>query len=459
MTTALVWLRQDLRLKDNPALSQACASYDKVIPLYILDKKNSPLGGAQSWWLHHSLLRLQKSLKKIGGDLLLKQGNPHTIITQLIEEYAIDAVYWNRCYEPLTIQRDKKMKEILLQKRIPVISCNGSLLNEPWQVANKSGTYFKVFTPFWKHCLQVTPIPAPLPTPTLLKIPSFIGENIDDWKLLPEKPNWAAGFSEYWEPGETGAQKRLGSFIDNHLKGYTINRDIPAKDSTSKLSPHIHFGEISPWDIWRAIDLARLDINCDLQSADRFLSELGWREFSYYLLYHFPSLPLKNFKAEFDTFPWHNDASFLKKWQKGMTGYPLIDAGMRELWQTGYMHNRVRMIVASFLTKDLLIDWRIGADWFLDTLVDADLANNSASWQWVSGSGADAAPYFRIFNPTLQSKKFDPLGKYIKQWVPELAGADAQSIHEPWAKGLSYPKPLVLHDEARIRALTCYQSL
>ena len=459
MNTALVWFRQDLRLSDNPAFAEACSTHEQIIAIYILDKKTSLLGGAQSWWLHHSLVSLAESLKKMGLNLLLKQGDPIEIIPQLVKEYSIGAVYWNRCYEPMVIQRDKKVKTILADQGIQVRSSNGSLFNEPWNIKNKSGDYFKVFTPYWKHCLQTMSVPLEISIPKISKTLAVASESVADLNLLPKNPNWAQGFTQYWQPGEQGAYKQLTEFIEHHLTGYKTHRDIPAKNATSRLSAHLHFGEISPWVIWRAIELARLDPACDLQSAERFLSELGWREFSYYLLYHFPDLPKVNFKPEFDQFPWHHDDEGLKSWQQGRTGYPIVDAGMRELWQTGYMHNRVRMIVASFLTKDLFIDWRVGADWFLDTLVDADLANNSASWQWVSGSGADAAPYFRIFNPILQSKKFDPEGLYIKQWIPELSKVSGHLIHEPWSVCLNYPKPIVDHDEARKLALHYYQSI
>lgn len=459
MKTALVWFRQDLRLLDNPAFSEACSTHEHIIAIYILDKKNQPLGGAQAWWLHHSLVSLSESLNNKGLNLVLRQGNPIEIIDQLVKEYSIDSVYWNRCYEPLAIERDKKIKSTLTEKGIHVESSNGSLFNEPWHIKNKTGTYFKVFTPFWRHCLQTLTIPTPKNISNTVKTLNINSDRLADWNLLPKKPNWATEFPKYWQPGEAGAHKKLDEFIDHQLKGYKTQRDIPAIDATSRLSPHLHFGEISPWDIWRAIEQSRLNPACDLQSADRFMSELGWREFSYYLLYHFPELPKANFKTQFDKFPWHNDTAALKSWQQGKTGYPIIDAGMRELWQTGYMHNRVRMIVASFLTKDLFIDWRLGADWFLDTLVDADLANNSASWQWVAGCGADAAPYFRIFNPILQSKKFDPQGTYIKQWIPELAKVDPKLVHEPWIAGINYPKPIVDHDAARKTALHYYQEI
>ncbi|AWN74836.1 deoxyribodipyrimidine photo-lyase [Legionella anisa] len=466
MTIALVWFRYDLRLNDNPAFIEACSHHQFVIPLYIYDEKNSVLGGAQAWWLHHSLTSLSNSLAQIGLYLTLRKGDPLEIILDLLKKISVSSVYWNRCYEPAALLRDKKIKATLLDQGIEVHSSNGSLFHEPWTIKNKSGDYFKVFTPYWKHCKQTLNIQ---PARHLEHRPAGIEVQSDkllEWKLLPTI-NWAARFNDYWTPGEGGAQHKLHDFIEHHLNGYKKNRDFPIKNATSRLSPHLHFGEISPRTILRAIELAKLDPNCDLSSVEHFLSELGWREFSVYLLYHFPKLPYENFRNEFDAFPWHNDEKLLSCWQKGLTGYPIIDAGMRELWATGYMHNRVRMIVASFLTKGLLIDWRLGADWFLDTLVDADLANNSASWQWVAGCGADAVPYFRIFNPVLQSQKFDPDGSYIRHWVLELSQLDSQSIHAPWASkecnriylDTNYPKPIINNHEARMRALYYYNQL
>lgn len=466
MTCALVWFRQDLRLSDNPAFFEACAAYDKVIPIYIFDDKNSVLGGAQAWWLHHSLTALCKAVAQHGLKLILRKGNPLEILSELINTAAIKAVYWNRCYEPKVIERDKKIKASLQGSQIEVFSFNGSLLNEPWTIRNKQGEFFKVFTPYWKTCRQgLIAKPAVSISPNRESIDLY-SDTLQEWKLLPEL-DWAAQFPDFWTPGEEGAHQRLSQFIKHRLHGYKMNRDYPEKSATSLLSPHLHFGEISPWTVVRAIEYAKLDPHCDLSGAEHFLSEMGWREFSYYLLYHVPTLPYKNFKREFDAFPWHNDESLLKRWQKGMTGYPIVDAGMRELWSTGYMHNRVRMIVASFLTKGLFIDWRLGADWFLDTLVDADLANNSASWQWVAGCGADAAPYFRIFNPVLQSQKFDPNGAYIRRFVPELACLDKQAIHAPWESAnaesiyqqTNYPRPMINHNESRSRALAYYGQL
>ncbi|WP_347251376.1 deoxyribodipyrimidine photo-lyase [Legionella sp.] len=467
MTTALVWFRQDLRLSDNPAFFEACAQHKRIIPLYILDGKNSVLGQAQAWWLHHSLNALKNSLnEKLGLKLVLRKGNPLEVILELVKTFSIDALYWNRCYEPLTIERDKKIKSSMQALGLEVLSFNGNLLHEPWTIKNKNGDYFKVFTPYWNACKQTlfsSPAKEIIARPIGVDV---FSDELHEWGLLPSL-SWASSFHTFWTPGEEGAQKRLNHFIAHDLNGYKVNRNFPIKQATSRLSPHLHYGEISPWTILRAVELAKCDPDCDLASAEHFLSELGWREFSYYLLYHVPTLPDKNYKKEFDAFPWHNDKQLLTSWQKGMTGYPIIDAGMRELWGSGYMHNRVRMIAASFLTKGLFVDWRQGADWFLDTLVDADLANNSASWQWVAGCGADAAPYFRIFNPVLQGQKFDPDGAYIRRWVPELSSLKNEVIHAPWAATNAgkiydqthYPRPIVNHNEARVTALSYYNQL
>ncbi len=465
---ALVWFRQDLRCSDNPALISACNQHSHVLPVYIFDEQTLPIGDAQKWWLHHSLYSLKKSLNAQGLTLILRRGDPSNILSQLINQHDISTVYWNRCYEPAAIERDRLIKQALKEKGIQVTSSNASLLNEPCEIKNKQGDYFKVFTPLWKACLARMQVRSEMPAcPPVESIESNC-ELLDDWNLLPKKINWAAEFHHYWEPGEVGAHKKLNQFLDLVLNSYKGNRDLPALLATSRLSPHLHFGEISPWQIQRAVEYAKIDPTTNLDSAQHFMAEIGWREFSYHLLFHFPELSTANFKKEFDNYPWQHDEIKFTCWKRGQTGYPIVDAGMRELWKTGYMHNRARMIVASFLTKDLLIDWRHGAEWFWSTLLDADLANNSASWQWVAGSGADAAPYFRIFNPVLQSEKFDPDGTYIRRWVPELATVDKKWIHAPWQApkddlgieiGNHYPNPIVAHHEARAAALKNYQHL
>lgn len=463
MTVALVWFKKDLRCRDNPALVAACNAYDTVIPLYIRDEQILFLGEAQKWWLHHSLLALEKSLEAYGLNLFLRRGDSLTQLTELIKTYQVEAVYWNHCYEPVVMKYEREIKKKLEKLNVVVRCSNGSLLHEPELLKNKTGSYFKIFTPFWKACLKQIIVPEEVAIQRKIKSPEAKNESLKKWNLLPSKPNWAIGFEELWQPGEKGALKKLEVFIHKHLKTYKDLRDNPAQSATSKLSPHLHFGEMSPLQIWRALEKANIDKKNHLASVNTFLSEIGWREFSYYLIYHFEGMPHRNFKKAFDAFPWKKNKSALVRWQKGMTGYPIVDAGMRELWHTGYMHNRVRMIVASFLTKDLFIDWREGAAWFLDTLLDADLGSNSLNWQWVAGSGPDASPYFRIFNPVLQGEKFDPKGDYVRRWVSELAHIPGKEVHQPWRlsqeKRGAYPSPIVEHDKARKQALAYYQRI
>lgn len=452
MSTAIVWFRQDLRLSDNPALYYAAKENHSILPLYILDES---LGKAQQWWLHQSLFSLQKQFKKYGVPLLLKRGNALAILKELCEKKEISAIYWNRCYEPAAIKRDREVKEKLTAQGIKVQSYKGNLLHEPWEVKNKQGSFFKVFTPFWNK-LALEPMPMDLlPVPILKAAFSCETDVLDQWKLQPKKPNWAMGLEEAWKPGERQAQKMLDHFISELLCHYSKDRDFPAKNGSSRLSPYLHFGEISARQIAAAINQAK--------KSEPFLRQLYWREFSYHLLYHFSKFPEENFQEKFNRFEWKYDPELLMCWQKGQTGYPIVDAGMRELWHTGYMHNRVRMIAASFLVKDLLIDWREGAKWFWDTLVDADLANNSMGWQWVAGSGVDASPYYRIFNPILQGKKFDPEGEYVRRWIPELARTPKAHIHEPWKSPenirKNYPAPIIEHNFARQRALETYKKL
>lgn len=465
MSPAIFWFKQDLRCQDNPALTLACRNHEKIICIYIKESNPAlPMGAAQQWWLHHSLTSLKQSLQKVNLDLNILQGDPLTIIKKLIAQNQVSTVYWNRCYEPMHSTRDQIIKTELKSTGIDVISCNSSLLNEPWDVFNQSGSYFKVFTPYWRQCLRQMNV---RPLMHISKWPAnqpIVSMAIEELKLLPSNPDWAQKFSDFWQPGEDGAMSNLTNFISRHLCGYKELRNIPSKPGTSRLSPHLHFGEISPQQIWAAVQQAKQRPGCDMESAETFLSEIGWREFSCQLLYYYPKLMDSNFKRQFDRFPWQDNEITLKLWQKGLTGYPIVDAGMRELWHTGYMHNRVRMIAASFLIKHLMIDWRKGAAWFWDTLLDADLANNSASWQWVAGSGADAAPYYRIFNPVLQGETFDPAGKYVKRWVPELASLSNKWVHKPWEAPqgiykLDYPNPIVDHATARQTALASYQQL
>lgn len=463
MKIALYWFRKDLRIQDNPGLLKLIDA-DACLFIYILETPPAPyaLGEASRFWLHHSLDALQKSLAALGHTLLIFTQDPITLLPSLIKQYNVTHLYYSRIYEPWFIKRDTILKKMLIENNVCVESANASLLFEPWTIKNQGGEAYKVFTPFWKKgCLPRTPS---LPrTSTIKKLPAPVVHSssggLASLNLLPSK-KWSLDLAG-WQPGEHGADNRLAAFIENGLQSYHEERNYPALDHTSRLSPHLHFGEISPWKIWHTIQDARvLDIHAS--AIDHFLAELGWREFSYHLLYHYPQLPTKNFRADFDSFPWKEDKIKLQQWQKGQTGYPIVDAGMRQLWSTGWMHNRVRMIVASFLVKHLLLDWRAGAAWFWDTLIDADLASNSASWQWVAGSGADAAPYFRIFNPILQGEKFDPEGIYIKKWVPELREVPIQFIHKPWewaTPPIEYPSPIVNHTEARETALEAFKTI
>jgi len=462
----LLWFRQDLRLADNPALA-AAVKEGPIVPLFILDDETPgkwKMGGAARWWLHHSLDALAADLNKRGSKLILRRGKAEQVLDHLIAEIEPAAVHWNRVYEPHAIARDTTIRASLEQRGIKVRSFNGSLLVEPWKVKTGSDGPYRVFTPFWRAASSLIEDTVPAPAPRALNTPAKLprSDELPAWRLLPAKPNWANGFTAEWSPGEAGARKRLTNFIDQALQGYADNRDRPDKPSTSRLSPHLHWGEISPRQIWRAMQTAQQDAEAE-RHISKFLSEIGWREFSYHLLYHYPTLPEKNFRNAFDAFPWDKSEQAFKAWTQGRTGYPIVDAGMRELWTTGYMHNRVRMVAASFLIKHLLIPWQRGEEWFWDTLVDADLANNAASWQWVAGSGADAAPYFRIFNPVIQGEKFDPDGAYVRRWVPELKNCDPRFIHRPWQSSnfaaLAYEKPIIDHDKARARALAAYKSI
>jgi deoxyribodipyrimidine photo-lyase len=470
-TPAIVWFRRDLRLDDNPALDAASRSGAPLCPVFILDPDEMP-GAASLWWLHHSLASLSSALGKLGAPLVLRRGRPAEILPRLAEETGAAAIFWNRCYEPQAVARDKALKSVLADNGIEVSSFNGSLLAEPWQVKTGSGDPYKVFTPFWRALSQLS-FDAPIAAPKRLAAAasSVPSDALEDWNLLPVKPDWAGGLRETWQPGEEGARDRLSTFVDGAMSAYRDARDLPDREGTSRISPHLHWGEVSPRRIWHVARAAAEAQAGNSATAEPFLREVGWRDFAFHLIFNWPAMVSENWKGEFDAFPWATDDAAFLAWTRGMTGYPLVDAGMRELWQTGWMHNRVRMVAASFLIKHLMIDWRRGAEWFEDTLVDADLAVNRASWQWVAGSGADAAPYFRIFNPVLQGEKFDPAGDYVRRYVPELAGLDARYIHRPWeapsdvlAKagidlGESYPRPIVDHAEARARALAAYEEI
>lgn len=464
--TTLVWFRNDLRLSDNPAIV-AAVEKGAILPVFVLEDpaatgETHPMGGASRWWLHHALMALEKDL----GGLVLLRGDARHVIPDLARRVGATGVYWNRAYEPHAIERDSDIKAALKGEGLDARSFKANLLVEPFEIETKAGGSFKVYSPFWRAVQGLT-FDAPLARPETIRLADFDGgETLEDLGLLPVSPNWAEGWEDIWIPGEAGAHARLSAFLEEGMDGYGDKRNRPDLPNVSRLSPHLHFGEISPRQIWHAVREG--DHGKD---GEKFLSELAWREFSYHLLYHFPKLPESNWREDFNAYPWAFSEANLTAWQRGRTGYPIVDAGMRELWATGYMHNRVRMIVASFLVKHLRIHWHHGEEWFRDTLVDADLANNSASWQWVTGSGADAAPYFRIFNPITQGQKFDPDGVYVRRWVPELSKVPDQYLNAPFdapesvlkkagvVLGKDYPKPIVDHATARQKALDGYDAV
>ena len=473
---SIVWFRRDLRLRDNPTLA-AAAAQGPVLPLYIhtpAEEGPGAPGGASRWWLHHSLQALQAELEAQGLKLLIRRGPAKAALLQLAAETGAAAVHWNRLYEAATARRDKDVQLALEAAGIQVQGHNGSLLREPWEYATQEGKPYRVFTPFYRSLLAKGPSrSATLPLPRQLQGPSRwpAGERLAVLGLLPQR-SWASEFDQHASPGEAGGRAALRRWVQEGLAGYVEGRDRPDWLGTSRLSAHLHYGDLSPLQVWEAVQSAAEERPALRQAADAYLRELAWREFSHQLLHDLPDTVDQPLQAAFKSFPWAKGAAVpLKAWQRGLTGYPLVDAGMRELWRSGFMHNRVRMVAASFLVKDLLIDWRRGAAWFMDTLVDADLAQNTLGWQWTAGCGADAAPYFRIFNPVLQGQKFDPEGAYVKRWLPELARLPAKWVHQPWAAppevlaaagvllGANYPRPLVDHATARARALEAFASL
>ena len=467
-STALVWFRRDLRLTDNPALSHALKSYDRVLPVYIHapdEEKPWQPGAASQWWLHHSLLALQKDLGKLDAQLLIMQGNSLDIIQALIKDYDVSGVFWNRLYEPALIERDSQIKTSLRQS-VECQSFAANLLNEPPNVLNGSGKPYRVFSAYWRNCQSsLHELGQPLPRPKQITLPKLKakGLTVEQLGLMPTI-NWYQGLDQMWTPGEQGAQAELKRFLSQTIDGYKEDRDIPAVNGTSKLSPHLHFGEISPRQIIWSTNI-HVQPSAKLEPHRyRFFAELGWREFAHYVLYHFPQTQLHSLDARFDSEGWV-DSSLLteeiQRWQRGMTGIPLVDAGMRELWHTGWMHNRVRMIVASLLCKNLGVHWLEGARWFWDTLVDADLAANSMGWQWTAGCGVDAAPYFRVFSPSRQTERFDAEGQYIRRWVPELAKAsNKQLINGTNLQQFGgYPKPLLDLSDTRKQALSRWDQI
>ena len=473
MTPVIFWFRADLRLSDLPGLI-AAASAGTVIPCFILDEGESieQLGSASRWWLHQSLTVLSAQITRQGGQLVLKRGDTETVLSELARMTGAKQVMCSRRYTPAGETQELRVFESLATQAVTLKRYPGSLLFEPGTVLTGAGTPFKVFTPFWRACMRSPEPPFPKGSLKVTWYASDIAsDDLRDWHLEPSNPNWAASFHEHWVPGEQGAQNALQRFLSGPVAHYAEGRDQPAEAHTSRLSPHLRFGEISPRQIWHAAQQRRAETPAWSSAIEKFLAEIGWREFCYQLLDLFPEMPLEPFKAEFKDFPWQSEVSHVHAWQRGATGYPIVDAGMRELWRTGFMHNRVRMIVASFLCKHLLTHWREGERWFWDTLVDADIAANTCSWQWVAGSGADAAPYFRIFNPIAQGEKFDTQGEYVRRWCPEIAALPNKYIHKPWEAtqavldeasivlGEDYPLPIVDHAAARERALGAYQVL
>ena len=460
------WFRSDLRLTDNPAFSYACKNAD-IIPVYIFDETNQasfPLGEASLTWLWNSLILLNNSLS---NKLLIFKGNPVEILLTLALENNVTGVFWNRCYTPWQVSRDTNIKHKIQSKKIECKTFNGSLLWEPWEVLKADGTPYKVFTPYYQRgCLRAKLPRTPLTTPKKI---SFAENIIVKQPQVPKtfsQLKWQTKILRHALIGETNAKKKLTAFLESSILSYKKGRDFPISGHVSKLAPNLHFGEISPNQIWSMVKSMPTNENTGI-----FMSELAWREFSYYLLYHFPKMTHQNLRSQFDRFPWVKNLKGLNDWKLGKTGIPMVDAGMRELWETGSMHNRLRMIVGSFLVKNLLIDWRLGARWFWECLFDADLASNTAGWQWIAGSGADAAPYYRIFNPVLQGKKFDPEGKYIKQYIPELRNLDLKYLFAPWEAppsflnkagvimGKNYPYPIVNLSTSRKNALEAFKAL
>ncbi len=487
----MVWFRNDLRMTDQPALHAALERGRPVLCIFILESDNGlrPLGAASRWWLHHSLDRLGADLAKAGASLTLYAGAASTIVPAIVEAADAGALFFTRRYGGSSTALDEAIRAEVASGCCAVETFNGRLLHEPWDIKTKAGGNYGVYTPYWKAAMALGRPGEPLPRPRHLRgapAPSSGPRPVAlaDLGLLPAKVNWAAGWDENWTPGEGGAAERLAAFLKDGLIDYPAERDRLASWGTSRLSPHLRFGEISPRQIHAAVEATRAKAHGTKahgtkaggkvvdEAAGKYLAEIGWREFDYQVLHYHPDIATKNLNAKFDRLPWADvPKAQLVAWKKGRTGFPVVDAGMRELWATGYMQNRVRMITASFLIKDMLCDWRVGEQWFWDCLCDADPANNTMNWQWVAGTGADASPFFRIFNPVTQGERYDPGGDYIRRHVPELAKLKGKAIHAPWLAdeaelraagvelGRTYPQPMLDHGESRQRALEAYRKV
>jgi len=476
MSTAIVWLRRDLRLHDHAPMAAATERGYGIIPVYVHDPDGEgdwPAGAASRWWLHLSLANLDSSLRALGSRLILRRGPSVETLLALLRETGAGAVFWQRLYTPAAVARDQDAKTRLRQAGAEVRSYPGGLLHEPWTVRTGEGHHYRTFTPFWKACRTLGEPRAPRGAVRIESPARMPGSlELESLELLPRTP-WEGGLRQTWTPGEQGAEHAIERFLREGLAGYDLYRDLPAERGTSRLSPHLHFGEISPAQAHASIRAAAAhDGDGAAGAAEKFFSELGWREFAHHVLYHEPSMPDEPLDRRFAHFPWRADGrGLLHAWQRGRTGIPLVDAGMRELWHTGWLHNRVRMVAGSFLVKNLRLPWQLGERWFWDTLVDADLANNSLGWQWVAGSGADAAPYFRIFNPVRQAERFDPAGRYIARWLPELRALPAPARFAPWQAepralaaagielGRDYPRPVVDLKSSREQALDAFRAI